>query len=553
MQVAKMKRRHAEKSNVLLVNITRLGDMLQATPTIAGIKQENPQARITVLVEKQFTEVCHTIPGIDEVVSLDLSLTVRSLAREGDGILDAYDYLTEIVEDLRKRDFDYCLNMSSSGYTALLLKLIGIERNGGWTVDDEGYRIIASDWARLFASSVFHQNREYNSLNLVDVFRCSADVEQHPEQLVISVAPEAQEYAEALLTEANFSNKGPLICVQAGASQEKRQWRPANFVRLIKVLTEQHAARVVLTGTKKELRIIEPILEGCGSANVFSAAGRTSIPQLAALLKKSDLLVTGDTGTMHLATAVATPCVAMFLASAFGFETGPYLAENIILQPHIACGPCNPNKPCARPDCHELIDPEALAQLAMLRARGPVRELPEGLFDARNLTVWRTTFDRFGFYDLVALTPEPDKELQRYRDAYRKLWLDDLAGFTFDTVAPSTSSLRVVDPGMQALAQVAECAQRGQQLIQELLGLVRDSHSPASALGKTNSALTELDRTIENIGFRIPPLGPITRMFIFAKENIQGTGVEQLASEMKTVYTDLERRACKLGHYYAGV
>ena len=81
MGTGEMKRRYPHKSNVLLVNITRLGDMLQATPTIAGVKMENPDCKVTVLVEKQFEGVCHSIPGIDDVVSIDLGMTVRSMTR----------------------------------------------------------------------------------------------------------------------------------------------------------------------------------------------------------------------------------------------------------------------------------------------------------------------------------------------------------------------------------------------------------------------------------------------------------------------------------------
>ncbi|MCB0352947.1 MAG: hypothetical protein KDD64_05455, partial [Bdellovibrionales bacterium] len=195
LQTSQMKKRHPHKSNVLLVNITRLGDMLQATPTIAGMKMENPDCKITVLVEKQFEAVCHTIPNIDSVMSIDLGMTVRSLAREQDGIVDAFEYVGEVVESLKERNFDYVLNMSSSAYTALLLRLVDVQRRGGWTSDDEGYRIIESDWAQLFATSVFHQNRQFNSLNLVDVFRCSADVELHPEHLLISVSDADLEYA----------------------------------------------------------------------------------------------------------------------------------------------------------------------------------------------------------------------------------------------------------------------------------------------------------------------------------------------------------------------
>ena len=291
------------------MNITRLGDMLQATPTIAGIKAENPGCHIAVLVEKQFEEVCRVIPNIDEVIGIDLNFVVRSIVREKDGIIDGYDYVSQMVDDLRAKNFDYCLNMSSSAYTALLLSLVGIKQNGGWTADDEGYRVIETDWARLFATSVFHQNRQYNSLNLVDVFRCSADVDSHPRHLLITVQPEATEHCKKLLAEAAFTNTGPLIAVQAGASQAKRQWSPARFIELIKILTEKHNARVVLTGASKERGIIDPIVEGCASANVISVAGKTSVPQLAAMLQLSDVLVTGDTGPMHISVAVGTPVV----------------------------------------------------------------------------------------------------------------------------------------------------------------------------------------------------------------------------------------------------
>ena len=128
-----MRRRYPEKSNVLLVNITRLGDMLQATPTIAGIKRENPGCKITVVVEKQFQEVCRWIPDIDEVISLDLTYVVKCLHRDGEGVVEAYRYFHEIIEDLRSRKFDYSLNMASSAYTALILSLVGTPRMGGWT------------------------------------------------------------------------------------------------------------------------------------------------------------------------------------------------------------------------------------------------------------------------------------------------------------------------------------------------------------------------------------------------------------------------------------
>ncbi|RMG44892.1 MAG: glycosyltransferase family 9 protein [Candidatus Dadabacteria bacterium] len=545
-----MKRRYPEKDRVLLVNITRLGDMLQATPTIAGMKMENPDCKITVLVEKQFEGICNIIPNIDEIVGIDLGMTVRSLAREQDGIIDAYEYVSEVVDDLRIKNFDYCLNMSSSAYTAILLNLLGIKRRGGWASDEEGYRVIESEWARLFATSVFHQNRQFNSLNLVDVFRCSADVEQHPKKLLVDVPQDASDYIDNLLREAAFTTEGPLIAVQAGASQGKRQWATEKFIELIDHLTYKYKARVVLTGTKKELPIIEPIKAGCRSENVFVVAGRTNLPQLAALLQKSAILVTGDTGPMHMSVAVGTPVVSMFLASAYGYETGPYSEGNLILQPVIECGPCNPNKDCARPDCHDQIDPQALAELVAMRIERDVKNLPQGLFDPARVIVYRSFFDQFGFCDLESINTSAGDPWQRYRNAYRKLWLDDLGGFPIEQEnKPETKILQVAEefPGINEITSRAE---KGRALIDRLLELIRDTSSEPRLLGQVSEKLSELDREIEQIGYHFAPLGPLTRMFIFAKENLSGTDAAGLASQMGRVYDDLKRRSRKLVEYY---
>lgn len=546
-----MKRRFPDKSRILLVNITRLGDMLQATPTIAGMKLENPNSKITVLVEKQFESVCHVIPGIDEVMAIDLGMTVRSLAREQDGIIDAYDYITEIVAELRSKNFDYCLNMSSSAYTAMLLQLVGVKQNGGWTSDEEGFRVIESDWAKLFATSVFHQNRQYNSLNLVDVFRCSADVDLHPRKLQIHVEEPDLEYCRNLITEAQFTNTGPLICVQAGASQAKRQWSPQRFIRFINRLVKHYDARVVLTGTKKELNIVDPIKAGCASQNVFVAAGRTTVPQLAAMLRLSDLLVTGDTGPMHMSVAAGTPVVAMFLASAFGFETGPYSEGNIVIQPVIGCGPCNPNKGCGRPDCHEHIDPEWLAELTMMRVKEDFHALPPGFADNRGLVVYRSFFDQHGFCDLQRLSAAPPGDMERFRKAYRRVWMEDIGGVRVEqTPQTPQSSLRVVDEAIGGLEEVQVAAENGIKLIDQLIQAVNDSRMPAARLGELTESLGTLDRKIEELGFHYSPLGPLTRMFVFAKENLSGTEPLSLASQMKGIYGDLRRRCEKLTHYY---
>jgi len=390
-------------------------------------------------------------------------------------------------------------------------------------------------------------------LNLVDVFRCSADVEQHPRKLLVSVLPDAKEYAETLIREAAFTNTGPLIAVQAGASQGKRQWAPAKFTEMIKILLEEYNARVIMTGSSKEQSIVQPIMDACASPNVFSAVGRTSIPQIAALLNLCDVLVTGDTGPMHISVAAGTPVVSMFLASAYGFETGPYSAGNIVLQPVIGCGPCNPNKACSRPDCHDMISPRLMAYLAAERAKGDITSISAELADPSKVIVYRSAFDDLGFCDLVPLNKPDGDVFSRHRRTYRKLWLDDLGGFVqpeSDTTATRRSPLQVVDSGLEGLSDLASCATKGQRLMRDLAGLISDVRSPASKLTSISTEIVELDRKIEELGYHYSPFGALTRMFVFAKENLKGSDPAALASQMDGIYRDLGRRCEKFRDFY---
>jgi hypothetical protein len=392
-------------------------------------------------------------------------------------------------------------------------------------------------------------------LNLVDVFRCSADVEDHPQKLQISIDPVANQYIDEMIRGAGFTNPGPLIAVQAGASQAKRQWSPARFIEMVTMLDKEHHARVILTGSPRELDIVNPILQGCGSPNVFSAVGKTSIPQLAALLSKCAVLVTGDTGPMHISVAAGTPVVSMFLASAYGFETGPYSAGNLVLQPVIGCGPCNPNKACSKPDCHETISPRLVAELAIQRSKGEVTHVSHELADPRHVVVYRSVFDSLGFCDLVPINTAAGDFFTRHRTAYRKLWLSDLGGLPVDSREQISSKrrpsvLEVVDSGLEGLSEIAQCAEKGQQLIGHLKDLIVDVKAPAARLSQVNVDLAELDRKIEELGFHFSAFGPLARMFLFAKENLKGSDALDLASQMDSIYRDLGRRCERFEVFY---
>ena len=85
-----------------------------------------------------------------------------------------------------------------------------------------------------------------------------------------------------------------------------------------------------------------------------------------------------------------------------------------------------------------------------------------------------------------------------------------------------------------------------------LVRLVKDSRTTAGQLKSSNEEIAELDRRIEELGFNYGHFGALTRMFIFSKENLQGSDAVELASQMKSIYGDLGRRCQKFAVFYTG-
>lgn len=541
--------------------------MLQATPTIVGFKEQWPAAKVTVLIEKQFAFICEGIPGIDEVVEIDLSYVCRCLWAEREGIVDAYRYLDEMVAELRSRHFDFCLNMSSSGYTALLLKMLDIPDCRGWISDDEGHRIISSPWAMLFSAFVYHSNREYNSLNLVDIFRCASGVTKHPTRLVYNVSEDGRAFAERYLADNFAGDAGlgrpggrPLVCIQAGASQGKRQWSAARFAFVARELIDQLGARIVFTGSSSELPIIESITRLIERDGVVVAAGKTKVSELAGLLERANVLITGDTGPMHLSVAVGTPVVALFLASALCFETGPYSEGNIVLQPQISCNPCNPNFPCSRPDCHDQIAPELVVHMTKVRLRekdlslvGKV-DLPDRYCDPTQVAVFVTTFDKDRFLEfrqVNGVSPRHGRSGEYFRtarEAYRELWKNEF--LPSDAVKAVQLPETVPAAALQGVAETIELTKAGTGLINQLLEVILDNSKPARLLSEISQKIQAVDKSIEEVGLGSPILGALTRIFVMEKENMRGDNPELLASEMRELYRRLANRTTRFDRLF---
>lgn len=515
---------------VLIVNLTRLGDLLQTSPTIATLRERDPDVHITLLADRNFADVCEGIPGLDRILRTDMDELGRKIFAGGPELVHAFDDAQALVEDLRGERFDLALNFSSSRMTAVFMRLLRIPEVRGWTATPEGQRLISHPWSRLFATLCL--NRHASDFNLVDHYRAIAGGGPGPRRLLFEPDQGARERAAALLAPAEGG--GRLIAFQLGASRANRIWPTESFVRVGRELRAD-GCRILLVGGSKERELARAVESGIGDG-VVDLCGQTDIGTLAAVLGRADMLVTGDTGPMHLASAMGTPIVGLFFGPALPFDTGPYGADHVLLHAAVGCAPCAHSVNCLDAFCRREITPEAVTGVVRARLAEDWVALDEISSFPGAVRLYRTAFDDHGLFECRRLgraNPTNDELLRR---AYRAVWLTSLEreplpdrGFpsAMDTT-PFSSLAALAASGVETAGRLAAAV--GTAAYSEIDGL--------------GTALAELDAAIGRLGSVEPMVRPLTQMFRFEQESLEPGTVTALARATGDLYREL---ACEAG------
>ncbi|MBY0280517.1 glycosyltransferase family 9 protein [Candidatus Binatia bacterium] len=524
---------------IVVVNLTRLGDLLQTSPTIAGLHAVHPDASITVVAERNFAEVCESIPGVDHVYRVDFD-GLGHLLLDGPGkVLEAYHRVRDVVTELRAERFELALNYSSSRMSAVLLGLLRIDDVRGWAMTADGHRAIRSPWARLFAASCL--NRRVAAFNLVDCYRGVAGCLDAPvDGLSFRVGEPARRAVAERLTECGVGDDASLVALQLGASREVRQWPIEAFAALARALAAD-GHRIVLLGGAGERALAERLQGACADAASppLDLCGRTSIQELAALLERCRLLVTGDTGPMHMAAATRTPIVGLFFGPALPFDTGPYGSGHVVLHAGVSCAPCDHAVNCLDPFCRRTLTPELVTEIVRARLAADAGRLDALATQAGRsgaVRVYRTGFDGDGLFACTALGDLAPRADDALRDAYRATWLARLAGRPL----PPACGARI---DAAPFAALGELARLGGQLARDLQQQATRRPPSIGAIERTGREIETLDQSIAEHGRVHPEVALLTQMFAFEKEAMAGETLDQLAPECVRLYRDLARSA----------
>lgn len=286
-------REAAGSLRILVIKLHARGDVILATPSIRSLRLKFPHAKISILVDLRCREIVENCPYVDEVLAYnikDLHLASKKLWQLG-----SY---------LRSDSFDMVIDFQNNSKSHLLGFLSMSPRRYGYRNKKLGFLLnqsIKDTGAKI--DPIRHQERV---LHMLQTEIINKELELWPRKQDI-------EYINSFL-ETSWVAKGQiLIALNLSASKrwQSKRWGLDNFVKLSDELTRLYNSRIIVIGSGEDQALAEEFSRRTKSRPII-ATGKTSLMQLAVLLAKCKLLVTGDSAPMHIAAATKTPFIALF-------------------------------------------------------------------------------------------------------------------------------------------------------------------------------------------------------------------------------------------------
>jgi len=534
--------------DILVINLMRLGDLAQTGPVLRRLRAEYAGGRISLLVMDLFGEPAGLLPNVDRLLTFPSSTLASLLDREG-GWPEAAGRLGAWLAATFPQPPDLVVNLTPNLLAGLLAHATGTGEIRGLAVDRTWEVFTRPSWASY--ALVVSRARLANPFNLVDLFLREAGLTPDGRGLELHVPPGAAREVDEHLRSLSLPPGTALVGLVPGASRPERSWPPEQFARAAALLLRERPGHFFIFGSSGEAPLGEAVARDLPAGATTLLLGRTGIPGLAAYLQRLHLLITNDTGPMHLAAAVGAPVLALFLASARVQDTGPVGSGHLILEPRLTCHPCL--APCPEPRCHRLITPEAVAGLGGRLLEGePLGLLAEG-------PPWETcrvslaTTDPLGYHAYLPLVRRPLTRQDFWRWLHRLVW-DRVLDGSVRPGNPLSSWVgevlaRFYDPprddlgweaGQDCLAALSRVAARGVALAGEILELSRGGGEFSVRLWQQGEALRTIDPEVRRLGVAFPEALAFIEFFFQEQQAAPPGEAAFLARELQETYRRLE-------------
>lgn len=519
----------------LIINITRMGDLVQTIPLLGRLLHEWPGVQIDLVVDRTFASMAALLPGVRHVFAYDFQGLINDSRVMRKDVVTLYREISSWAKPLADAHYDRVINLTFNRRSGLLTAYIGASDIRGVTTTHDGVSVLHNPWFNYFAD--MHRHRRFNRFNLVDIYALGGSGPGPHGSLHLSMKEEAIEWAQQFLRAG--SDHTSLIAVQIGASEEMKAWRPESFGRTMAAISRLTPATFVLIGTPGESEAVHQAIAAYrgaeGHATLIDAVGKTDLPKLAAMLAQCRVLLTNDTGPMHIAVGVGIPVIDLSVGHVDFNETGPYGRGHWVVQPDLGCAPCGFDQVCPHHACKDRLVPQQMAELCLhVLGLGP---FPTPMTGVR---LYESAIDEDGLVCYRLRVGHVDAESKWYGLFWRSYW--------YETFTQKRSRVSLDEPAPDGAEQqrvFQELAPMASHLLAraaEVLRLSRRHPIPVEKLQATQAELAFLRGQALELAMPSSAFGPSAVALLRELRNGDAMELSVMAQEQAQAYRTWAQR-----------
>jgi heptosyltransferase-2 len=278
--------------NILIIKWGALGDLIMATSTIKAVRDNYPNAKITMLSNSIMRELLPEGYIIDEYIFLN---------RSGRHVNESFLNQMWMLRELRKRKFDLAFNLKwKSERASILTYMSGAKKRIGY---HQKY------FSFCYTHQIVHPEDRYQEVDRnLDIVK-SFGIKVNDSNPVIFISDEDKKFADDFFVSHSLLKENT-ICIHPGASKASRAWLPERYVELSKKMISEFGVKILVTWGLNELNLARGIVESIGSNAILSPKTK-SIAELGTIIAHCKSFISVCTGPMNVANAVGTTIIAL--------------------------------------------------------------------------------------------------------------------------------------------------------------------------------------------------------------------------------------------------
>jgi lipopolysaccharide heptosyltransferase I len=343
-----------EPRRILIIRLSSIGDVVRTLPALTSLRRQYPESHIAWAVEDKSSSILEGHPDLDELLVFKRK-EIAGLLKHPLCFFEGLSLLARFLDKIRGARYDLVLDFHGILKSGLIAAFTRSPNRVGFAKE------FVKEFNHLFTNRKISPSdarlpRVTRNLELIRPYVSDENITDKP---VIGITGNHREKARAFMTE-KFGDHHPLVAIHPGTSRDIKKWSARSFAMVCDMVAESLDAKVVLTwgpGERGEAELIRSL------ANSRPEVGmRTdSLFELAAVLEACDLMITVDSGPMHIGSAVGTPVIAIFGPTDVQVNS-PHWQPYELVSSNMECSPCDEN--CDLAECMAAVTPDAVVAAA---------------------------------------------------------------------------------------------------------------------------------------------------------------------------------------------